>query len=103
MKTRNFNTTADLGPSYAGEANEAYDSSTKQSPAIAMLNITRTITDHIPMIRDPSGIGLTIGQQIDNHLGNAALEHVQIQTVALEFEPDAWREFADGLRQRGKR
>lgn len=70
---------------------------------IAMLNITRTITDHIPMIRDPSGIGMTIGQQIDNHLGNAALERVQIQTIALEFEPDAWREFADGLRQRSQR
>lgn len=82
-------------------ATEAVDS-TSAAP-IAMLNITRTITDHIPLVRDPSGIGMTIGQQIDNHLGNAALERIQIQTVALEFEPDAWREFADGLRQRGQR
>jgi len=65
---------------------------------IAMLNITRTITDHIPMMRDPDSMGLSIGQQIDNHLAQAARERVQIQTVALEFERDSWLEFAAQLR-----
>lgn len=71
--------------------------STKRARPIAMLNITRTITDHIEIGRGNES-GMTLGRQIDAQLLKAANEGYMIQTIALEFEPDDWLELARAIR-----
>lgn len=64
-----------------------------------MLNITRTITESIPLVTDTEHKGLTLGQQIDNHVRAAIAEGHIVQTVAMEFEREEWFTYAHGKQQ----
>ena len=69
---------------------------TRRNPprAFGGLTVTRTVTEHHPLIAAHDSSALSIGQLIDEHLAQAAQRGESIQSVRLDFDPEQWAEVA---------
>jgi hypothetical protein len=71
--------TAQLGPSFG---------------AFETVKITREFTQ---LTGDTNG--LTIGQRLDEHLLDCARNGVEVQSIKLHLDEDAWPKMADAMRE----
>lgn len=60
---------------------------------MANLRMAVITYEHENITLDPKGEGPTIGQQVDNMLETAWMEHRTITEVAFEVDPEEWHQF----------
>ena len=64
-------------------------------PSIGGIEITKVVRQFIPI---KSGGLMTIGEIVDGHLKNCALNGDEVQQFSLNLEPDYWNEWGAMMR-----
>lgn len=84
---------------YNTPAGHTLDGQSINQPCI-VLHITRTMVESIPLPRDPNGMGLSIGEQINNFMRVEAESGATVSDIHLEIPPDEWNAFRAAIVQR---